>query len=645
MKNPLKTSLQKGLSYLKKNQDQNGSFPAYIDDDLDFKKAKLSQTIFPSCLILSCLSSLADKKITSSLANYLLSQKSQFYTFNYWERNSPESQQCPYPEDLDDTFCALSALWQYDNNLIDGNALANIVSVLSSAEQKEGGPYRTWLVPTTAKKEWKDIDIAVNSNVAYFLSLQEVSLPNINSLVEKHIKNNNFTSPYYASIFSVIYFISRFYKGKLQKKLIELLLSQKKGFGFGNNDLDTALAILALLNLDYSDKSLEKSILFLQSQQQKNGSWKAAPFVVEKIVSQKKYYSGSAALTTAFCLAALDAYKKSLPIKTAYQHFQNDPVAEKIAQTIFQSVQGRFAHFDKDFQAECLKRIEGLAKNNTIILLPYHFKLALGEKGKNISLKQCVQLGLANCFGWAAYDIYDDFLDQTGKASLLPLANICLQQSGQLFYHLMPDSRNFQSFFQKIMDEIEETNFWETQNCRLFFQNYNLKIPASFPDFQNNQRLAGKSIGHALGPVAELFLLGYSSSCATMKHLIAFFRAYLVARQLNDDAHDWEEDLKNGQLTPVVVAVLKDFQKKYKKNELHLKKDLKKLQKIFWYQTVIQISKEILFFTAQARNSLKRVSVIKQPQFLERLLLPLEQSTKKTLQEQKDVVSFLKNYA
>ncbi len=201
--------IDKGIGFLAKSQQKNGSFLSLsTPSKRSFKNAKKYHPTFPSSLILSCLCSLEEtagiKQIKDKLTIFLLSQKNKHWSFNYWVRNSQEAQKLPYPDDLDDTFCALSALFQHNPKLIDGSAMAKIVTLLTAVEEKEGGPYRTWLVSQDADKIWKDIDLAVNSNIAYFLLLQDISLPNIDILIESAIETKNYTSPYYPSIYPII---------------------------------------------------------------------------------------------------------------------------------------------------------------------------------------------------------------------------------------------------------------------------------------------------------------------------------------------------------------------------------------------------------------------------------------------------------
>src|SRR3990167_4386977 len=102
-------------------------------------------------------------KIKKKFFCFLPPQKSSSWTFNYWAKNSKEYKTLPYPDDLDDTFCTLSALCNYDKNLIDGKVLAKITRLLEQQEIRIGGPYKTWIVPTTSPKIWYDVDLVVNS--------------------------------------------------------------------------------------------------------------------------------------------------------------------------------------------------------------------------------------------------------------------------------------------------------------------------------------------------------------------------------------------------------------------------------------------------------------------------------------------------
>ena len=46
----------------------------------------------------------------------------------------------PYPDDTDDTFAALSALYRYDSKTTNETCLAQVVDGLTAIEKSEGGP-------------------------------------------------------------------------------------------------------------------------------------------------------------------------------------------------------------------------------------------------------------------------------------------------------------------------------------------------------------------------------------------------------------------------------------------------------------------------------------------------------------------------
>ena len=254
-----------GEEFLSQHQQQNGSFLSVSSDSSSFKDGYTFPSLFSTTLILLSLADLKDTPkialIKDKMANFLMSQKNENFSFNYWDRKSKEYKDIPYPDDLDDTFCALAALYKYDQHLFDGNTLRKITLLLTAMEEKVGGPYQTWIVKKDAPSVWKDIDLAVNSNIAYFLSLLDISLPNINALIESMIKNKMISSPYYPTIYPIIYFISRFYTGKHRDRLTKLLLKDYQQ----QNPLNQSLIILSLLNFNVSSAQITPIVQALTS--------------------------------------------------------------------------------------------------------------------------------------------------------------------------------------------------------------------------------------------------------------------------------------------------------------------------------------------------------------------------------------------
>lgn len=646
----IEKAMNLSASYLAKGQKKDGSFPNFVSASKNFKKFKENQAIFSTCLILSSISNLSEvsKKVKKKAADFLLGQKSDFWSWNYWERNSAESKKVPYPDDLDVTCCAITALIMYNPKTIPVKAIANVVNLLAFCESKEGGPYQTWLVDSGVEKSWKDVDLAVNNNIAFFLSFQKVALPNLIVLTERAIISGKYVSPYYHSSYSVIYFISRWYRGQKKGEIVSFLLKKRlKNYSWGN-PLETALVVNTLVNFGYEKEKLKRSVDYLVKNQ-KRGQWKAYPFVIDLIKKDKKYYSGSPELTTAFCLESLGKFltkNKSIKNKKATK---KDSERKKMHKKIINIADQRFFKFNPELNESFLTVREDIlkgGKTNQITLLPYYFQKSL-KASESIGENVLIKLGVASLYGWIAYTIYDDFFDGEGDPRLLSLSNICLRELISIYHDIFSKDKIFLEFFQKNMDRIDMANAWETVNCRMQVSDSKVVLPDKFPNFRNLEKLADRSIGHVLGPAAVFYLHEKNIKSSEMKNLILFFENYIIARQLNDDAHDWEDDLKRGQLTPVVVLVLKKYLKRKKHKELKeidLRKEISELQKVFWHETIQETCRETIGYVQKARIVLKDIPVMKDKSLFRKMLKLVEQSAQEAIDEQKEMLEFLEGY-
>lgn len=220
----INAAITRAVQFLLTSQEKDGSYLVYSSPCHEtFDNCKEYHSIFPSTLILDCLNSIDNltglDKVKDKLASFILPQQSYSGSFNYWARDSIESKTISYPDDLDSTFCTLSALTKYSNKLINGSIITNVINILTLAEIKEGGPYRTWLVSGESIRIWQDVDLAVNSNVAYFLSLHGIKLPNLTLYVEQAISKKDYYSLYYPSSYSVIFLFQDFIEVTKLKRL------------------------------------------------------------------------------------------------------------------------------------------------------------------------------------------------------------------------------------------------------------------------------------------------------------------------------------------------------------------------------------------------------------------------------------------
>lgn len=587
--------LKKALNFLQKSQTNYGSFHP-------------TASPFYTATILNCLKTQQATAQTQNMCikaiAYLLTQKAGRWTFNYWDKSTTQYRQTPYPDDLDDTFCALSAIYTYKPKTFTGKTWAQVTKLLTENEVAPGGPYKTWI-----RKDpfWEDIDIAVNNNIAYFLSLCDIHLPNLASYIE----TTPIKSPYYHTQYPILYFISRWYKGNHKKLFCQTLkIALQKQI----NPLNRALIITALLNFGNNPKSLKKPLELLLERQNKNGSWNYYPFVVEKITNGKKHFSGSTELTTAFCIEALSKYLQAVSKKP----IKKNATLEKQHQEVTSKTKGFFKN--TPFKQEAAKLIDKITTGNMgnqVTSLPCFFAKALSIKSTPLWHKRIMDLGVNNLLGWLAYAIYDDILDETKDIKLLPLANMALRILTQRFSTILPQT-NFQKFFEHTMNLVDNANYRET--CTW--------LPPA--------QLANKSLGHVLGPVALLFYMGFNEKSIEITNTLSFFKYYLIAKQLSDDAHDWEEDLKMGKKTWVLKILRKDAQDT---------NDLEKLRRTFWEKTILKICRKSNFYTQRARVCLTNMPIKTENTLLENMIVEIETATKTTLRERQITLDFIKHYS
>lgn len=634
-------ALAKGLAYLSDTQLKDGSFVTQVSATRNFKTATTLHTTCTPALILGALAQVdGSEAIKKRLAGWLLRQKSKHWSFNYWPAGAPERQVRPYPDDLDDTFCALSGLYLYDKTLLDGSCLARVVRLLTAAETQVGGPYRTWLAPQNAPTAWKDVDLAVNANVAYFLRLIAKPLPNLTTLMEKAIRQQSFKSPYYPVEYVILYYLARAYQGSLQPDLA-VYIAGKQQEEYWQTPLYTALSITALAQLGRPVD--ESAVHFLLSEQQADGSWPAEAVWLHEVRRGQKMFAGSAALTTAFVLEALTAVSqqsKSLterepsPLKKARgvaMYGQIIEHAKRDADALQQPLR-RYMH-------DMLRQMERADKNQEIALLPYMFAESLAHPN-TLPDDFLVQCGLANLYGWISYTIYDDFLDDEGRPQLLSVANVAMRRSFAWFSDLLPASPAFRSFVRATFDAIDEANAREVETCRFGIKEKSIELGA-LPAYDQPVQLAERSIGHMLGPVAVLVAQGFALDDSPVTALQKGFRHYLAARQLNDDLHDWQQDFQNGQITYVVKYLLNKL--RIPPGPYTLQKLMPSMEHTFWQNSLVELCNVVRHQTALSRTAYQSCGLFTNGPLV-KLLDSLDKCMSKTLQEQHNAAQFLAAY-
>jgi hypothetical protein len=639
-------AIERGLAYLNGQQKTDGSFTSYSSaNKRPFRRIRSWQTVFVPALMLTSLANLDDpaaKNIRQKLAKFLLKQKDSQWSFNYWSKTAPEYKKQPYPNDLDDTFCALSGLYLHNPSLIDGEALAKIVKLLVATEAAVGGPYRTWLVPAGSPPIWLDLDLAVNSNIAYFLSLATGNrLPKLDDFMEQSIANSSFKSPYYPSRYAFIYYLSRAYKGAKEKRLLQ---QARRLQAAAETDLDLALCICARVRLGDS-RNLALSIDRLLNGQRRDGSWPAAVFYADPVKEGKLYYNGAPTLTTAFALEALELYRRQArphentvlkPVRSSGKP-QSQPALLRLANKDTKKLSPEL----REPLMKLLKKVAVGSNGQEITGLATNFYDSFIAPPDLPYRDFLDKLGLANLYGWLAYTIYDDFIDDEGRPEFVSVANVAMRRSLDTFSAAAPADSEFTEFVRQIFDTVDSANAWEVANCRFEREGDKLAI-GQLPDFGDLSKLAERSIGHALAPMALLAIAGKYPAAVDGRNFLKAFRHYLIARQLNDDAHDWPEDLANGHITIVVAGLLSGL--KIKPGNYDARELLTLTRPHFWNSTLSDVCQLMNGHIKFSRQALKTADFLKLDNPITDLLNGLQTSVDNTLQQQSQAKDFLKHY-
>ncbi len=634
------SSISRGIDFINDNQLPDGGFYSLSSTDQArfANHLQYKTTFFPSLILISLASIHSNEasRIKDKIASFLRTQASQNWSFNYWDRTSVEYIQQAYPDDLDDTFCALSALYLYDKSLFSGSMLAQVVQLLFFTEVEEGGPYNTWILKQGKKGVWHDVDLVVNANVGYFLSLHNVELPQLVGLIEDAIRKSTFSSKYYHYSYTFFYAISRWYKGKYTTKLLNLLVESLNQKDDWLNPLIVSMVLTTLLRLGYNQRKLYPFAEYLLRTQSRNGSWQAHAFYMDPVRNDNIYYAGSSALTTAFCIEALQLFNEKLEQKNniIISDFSVDRIKNKVLLTTH-TVR------DKELRENINLVVGSFFSRNTgreIVKLPFIINSALALNIENSFLDN---LSVLNTMGWIAYTIYDDFLDEEGKAWQLPVAHFCFRQLMKLVQLLLPYNSEFQIEAEAILEKIDAANVWEIAHCRPKIMKQILVID-TLPDYGDYTILANRSLGHTIPVIAIAYSLGMRRRSEELQSLRSFFKHYLIARQLNDDAHDWEKDLKKGHINAVCSKVLTLWQKKESRDELSLTEDLPQLRFLIWEEVIDEVTQAIRKHVEFARRAIDS-DFIKNKDLLEELLQPLEKSAEDAATEKAKVQDFIES--
>ena len=560
----------------------------------------------------------------------MIQEKNSDGTWNYWKRDSNKSN-C-LPDDWDDTAMALRAIVSCPDNELTAADLVQLVNTLIATEDALGGPYNTWILQPWKQTHWYDIDIGVNATIANLLMSIDICPPELVAWIDVRIKNRNFSSGYYSEI-TIFYLISKWYRGPqtvaIESIILEFLESKPTLF-------ETILLISAWLSLGGSiseiDNHINKIINYC------DGPIEPFPFFKEEIIDGIPYYAGSRALTIACLVEVLKLldHARKQQSEAAYKKQR-----ELLATTLYEKALDRFRD-NSEIQTIARKSFDTFWNMDTkceIALMVFGFHDSLQNLG--VSREILDQLAIVNIVGWLGYTIFDNILDHEDQIELIPLATICVREISVALDTLVSDNESKQ-FVSRILDSVSYSSFCEHSSCRVSITNNMIEIPKQIYDYENYEILAQKSLGHALGPIVIALQSGRDDRFECARSIQEFFTHYLIARQLNDDAHDWIDDLKNGFLNSSSALLFKSFVIKFPNSSyVSIDSGLNQLQELFWNETIETVSSHIVNHVTSARTVLDTMPFLKDISIFENLLIPLERSAQQSISKRNNIKEFL----
>jgi hypothetical protein len=636
----LQAVIDRAIAWLEVAQQPSGSFISYSSPAAsEGLVVKPEQTVFGAAVILRSLlgveGSGADG-VRQRLVEYLATQQSVTGSFNYWDRTSPKNKDHPYPDDLDDTAIALRGMWGHDASLRTGAALAQFASLLIAAERQTGGPYRTWLIDGDAAEAWQDIDMVVNAAVGDVLTSVGVTLPSLVALVESAITSDRLSSPYYPGWQMTVYAASRWYAGKLRPQLCRRIWEYQDSEGGWGSCLNTALAIASLLRLGEPVARLAPMISWLADQQYE-GAWPAAPICIDPTEDGVVHYAGSSAMSTAVCTEALALYRSGLIDQLGAQ---SRLVAHDLSERVWSRVRERAATLPSEFRGEAdqlLRRIQTIDRGQHISRLPAMVARSIGESIEESSLDK---LALASMYGWMSYTLADDILDGDATAAALPLVMVTNRWMRQMFATVIRD-KEYQRLVDHSLELMDAASVWELKYCR---PKLHKKVMAcnELPDFQQYLQLAHRSLGHMLGGVGVFVLAGHPVTSNAVTYFCNGMKHYIIARQLNDDAHDWQADLSRGHINSVGALLLRRWQQQ-EHTSFHIVTDMPAAQRVMWEQEIDGVLADIRFHIERSRSAFRKAFLGDIGPF-GALLERIESAVQVAAQERRRTQGFIDNF-
>jgi len=265
------------------------------------------------------------------------------------------------------------------------------------------------------------------------------------------------------------------------------------------------------------------------------------------------------------------------------------------------------------------------------------FYKSLRKINKAIEEDTLSALGKANQYAWLAYSLYDNILDDNTDVEILPIANNLMRYSVTEY---LSGGLSF-PFINTYFDIVDRANIKEVNYRNQFSidsQNGIIHIKKTPSAKQLRPLLHERSIIHIIGPL-------YIANNQCEEVVDSVYQAlshYCLAKQLNDDIHDWIEDFSSGRPTYVISKLLSTSSMKV--GSYKIDKVIGSLKDSYWKVGLVELCDEVISAVDISISLLEDSILEKNSMFVKHYIQPLKDSAIAAKNSHKFNVKFLENY-
>lgn len=271
-----------------------------------------------------------------------------------------------------------------------------------------------------------------------------------------------------------------------------------------------------------------------------------------------------------------------------------------------------------------------------MFLGPYFFYLCLKNKSQ-IDKNLITELGLINAYFWTSFIIYDDAWDKEEcfQESLLPIANF---MSRQVYIYYEKAFKQYSFDHKHLLDKADASNYKEIKECRyeVDIENNRIRISSINKNlYKNYLNKYYPAASHMFGPLIILASLGYNLKSKQVRVVEAFYKNYLIARQLSDDLTDFISDLKKGHLSTVVHETLMQLKMTSEEYEID------KLIVVFFEKTLAVICKRIIDHCNLALSEIEKIDIFDNTKYLTASCISIKICAQKAINDSNKVLGLI----